>query len=157
MVGKRKKDKLVDCSKSKVFLDLKDSLQRLQAEFENYKKREEVQRKNFQEFCNAKLVESLLPVLDSMDKAIEHGKSNGGGFELIRSQFFDVLKRNGLEEIDSVGKDFDPMIHESISFVEDKGKKNGVVLEELVKGFLFKGKLLRAAKVVVNKIEGDKK
>ncbi|MFH1587805.1 MAG: nucleotide exchange factor GrpE [Candidatus Diapherotrites archaeon] len=130
------------------FDELKDTLQRLQAEFENYKKREEIQKKQFLEYANASLTEKFLPVLDSMDKAAEH---NAKEIELIRKQFFDVMKAQGLEEINALGKQFDPSIHDCVSYEENKEKENGIILEEFLKGYLFKGKLLRASKVKVNK------
>jgi molecular chaperone GrpE len=134
--------------KTKELEELKETLQRLQAEFENYKKREENQKKEFTEYANAVLMEKFLPVLDSMDKALEHQAKE---IKLIHKQFLDVLKANGLQEIECIGKQFDPTYHDCISYESDDKKENGIILEEFLKGYLFKGKLLRASKVKVNK------
>jgi molecular chaperone GrpE len=143
------------CAKKKEFEELKDTLQHLQAEFENYKKREELQKKHFQDYCNAQLIESFLPVLDSMNKALEQNtnEEEKKGIELIQKQLIDILKRNGLKEMNSVGKEFDPMLHECISFESNNEKENNIILDELIKGYFFKEKILRHAKVIVNKKE----
>ncbi len=140
--------------------ELKDNLQRVQAEFENSRKRLEKEKKDFSGIANARLISDLLPLLDSMDAARERIDDTREirkeevieGMESIQKQFFTVLKSQGLEEIKTVGKALDPMKEDCVMQGKDKKKKDGIVLEELQKGYSLNGKVLRHAKVKVNKL-----
>lgn len=143
--------------------ELTETLQWLQAEFENYKKRIEKEKFELVDFGKAELVYELLPVLESIDSALEQLRKNGNqknpefikGVELIRKKFWGVLEKEGLEEIECMGKELDPLCHDVLFSEEDKSKKEGIVLEELQKGFLFNGKVLRHSKVKVNKFKEE--
>ncbi|MGH9774525.1 MAG: nucleotide exchange factor GrpE [Candidatus Acidiferrales bacterium] len=134
--------------------DLRNTLLRRQADFDNYRKRVERER-NEERHRGAELViEKLLPVLDGFERAIaahsdpaydEYRK----GVELIERQMLDVLSRQGLERIDAKGKPFDPHLHHAIDRVETEEHPDGTVLEVLQPGFLFHGKVLRPAMVRV--------
>lgn len=140
--------------------ELKDALQRLQAEFENSRKRMEKEKDAFSKHANASLVKELLPLLDSVDAAREKLDDQREvrkdeaveGIELIKKQLLAILKVHGLQEIECRGKKFDPMKGDCVMQATVKGKADNVVLEELQKGYTLNGKVLRHAKVKVNKL-----
>ena len=126
-----------------------DALRRLQADFENFKKRMMRQQTELLERAGEGLVEKLLPVLDAIDYARQHGV--GDGIEQVASALLDVLQKEGLERIDPVGQPFDPTEHEAVAHEpagdDDDGKQ--VVANLLRAGYRWKGKLLRPAMVSV--------
>jgi molecular chaperone GrpE len=125
-----------------------DALRRLQADFENYKKRVEKQQREHVERAAGELVSKLLPVCDTADLAIAHG----GGEEVkqIWTAMFDALEREGLERIDPVGVPFDPTIHDAVAHEPgDSGDAGPEVVEVLRAGYRWKGRVLRAAMVKV--------
>src|SRR5947209_9225956 len=124
--------------------DYLDALKRLQADFENYKKRILKQQTEHLERAAETLVEKLLPVLDTFDLAIAHG---GQGFDQVQGQLMAALEKEGLERIDPVGKPFDPNEHDAVAHEEGDG--DPVVSEVMRTGYRFKGKLLRPAMVKV--------
>ncbi len=128
---------------------------RLRAEFENFKKRKEKELSEFRDYANEELLRELLPVLDSLEQALmlNPGERRGvaEGLELILGQFKETLKRTGLREIASTGEPFDPRLHEAVMLVEVAVQPENTVLEEIQKGYLFKDKVLRPAKVSVAK------
>jgi len=134
-----------------------DHLRRLKAEFENYKKREEKQRVEFIRFANEQLITELLPVMDSFDRALNgvHASHNLDSFlsgvELIRKQLEDVLIKNGLGRIETVGHLFDPRVHEAIMQVESEEYLEETVTQELRKGYVFNNRVIRPAQVAVSK------
>ena len=139
--------------KNKEFLE---QMQRIQAEFENYRKRHEKYREIEVSGANFGLLKELLCVIDSIDCAIEKLQGDEKaieGIELIKKQFLQVLERNGLKEIKALGERFNPEIHECVLQEFKKGENEGIVLEELQKGYLLGEKLLRPAKVKINKGE----
>ena len=142
-------------SKDEKIEELTDLVKRIQAEFENFKKREENERKHFIEFSNAELIRNLLPVIDSIDSAKKNGKADAKGIELIEKQLIDVLEKYGLRKIESIGKKFDPEFHECLIKENDSEKEDEIILEELQKGFMLKNKVLRHSKVKINSIEKE--
>lgn len=138
--------------------DIKETLQRVQAEFENSRKRLEREKQDFAAIANAGLVRALLPLLDSIDAAEKHleGQENASkqdalkGMELVKKQLLAVLRAHGLREIECIGKVFDPMTGDCVMQGKEKGKEDNIVLEELQKGYALNGKVLRHAKVKVN-------
>lgn len=134
--------------------DLTNTLLRLQADFDNYRKRVERERHQERHRGAEALVERLLPVLDAFDRAIA---SHGGdaddefrkGFELIRKQLADALAKQGLERIETEGKEFNPHFHHAIERIETVERRDGAILEELQAGYSFHGKVLRPAMVRV--------
>ncbi len=134
--------------------DLKNTLIRLQADFENYRKRIERERHHERHRGAEVLVENLLPVLDGFDRAISAHRDPAHdeyrkGFELIRKQMLDVLTKQGLQKIETEGKRFDPHFHHAIERVETPDHPDDAVLEELQAGYVFHGKVLRPAMVRV--------
>jgi len=124
--------------------DYLDALKRLQADFENYKKRILKQQTEHLERAAESLVEKLLPVLDTFDLALAHG---GEGLDQVQGQLMAALGKEGLERIDAVGKPFDPNEHDAVAHEEGEGEP--VVSEVMRTGYRFKGKLLRPAMVKV--------
>lgn len=134
--------------------DLKNTLIRLQADFDNYRKRTDRERHQERHRGAESLVESLLPVLDGFDRAISAHRDAAHdefrkGFELIRKQLLDVLSKQGLTKIETEAKPFDPNFHHAIERVETTDQPDDTVLEELQAGYAFHGKVLRPAMVRV--------
>jgi molecular chaperone GrpE len=115
------------------------------------------------EEAKGKLVMELLPVLDNLDRTIAASKQHGGdpalleGVRMVRTQLESVLQRYGVEKVDAAGQKFDPAIHEAIGVhpVADP-RANGFVVQQYEPGFAFNGKLLRPAKVLVGKFQGQR-
>jgi molecular chaperone GrpE len=134
--------------------DLKNTLIRLQADFDNYRKRIDRERHQERHRGAEALVEHLLPVLDGFDRAISAHRDAAhsefrSGFELIRKQMFDVLSKQGLQKIETEGKRFDPHFHHAIERVETSDQPDDTILGELQSGYVFHGKVLRPAMVRV--------
>jgi molecular chaperone GrpE len=129
-----------------------DRLLRARAEFDNARKRAERDRLEFVQFAAMDLVRNLLPVLDDFERAmkVETADANyAKGIELIYQRFYDVLKKAGLEPIETSGKPFDPNFHEAVQRVPTDDAEDQAILDELQRGYNFKGKLLRPAWVRV--------
>ena len=130
----------------------KDALQRLQAEFENYKKRTDKENQAFRKFANAEMIKSLLPLLDSFEMALKNTQDKEKfvkGVELIYAQFYSLLEDLGVKQIDALGKQFDPYLHEVL--LQEKSDKEDIILEELQKGYTLNDSVLRHTKVKVGK------
>jgi molecular chaperone GrpE len=133
--------------------ELTNDLKRLQAEFENYKKRCEKENASFREYSNAILIKKMLTVLDSFEIALKNTANPEEfvkGVELIYSQFYSILQDEGLMHLETVGKRFDPYLHE-VLLSEKSNKEDDTILEELQKGYKLKGCILRHSKVKVAK------
>jgi molecular chaperone GrpE len=134
---------------------LLDRLARLQAEFENSRKRNAREQADFREYAVADAVKNFLPVLDNFNLALRSQKSEAGdsalrsGIELIRKQLEDVLLRLGVQPIPAQGQTFDPRVHEAIEMVESSDHGDHEVIEELQPGYKLKDRLLRPAMVRV--------
>src|SRR3990172_3963709 len=133
---------------------LYDRLLRKQAEFENFRKRTEKEKQEFYEFALASFVESLLPVLDGLERSLsvqegETIESYKKGMELILKQFRDVLSAAGVQPIRSVGKMFDPNYHQAVMREESSTLAENEIIEEYQRGYLFKERLLRPSMVKV--------
>jgi molecular chaperone GrpE len=132
-----------------------DRLARLQAEFENYRKRSGREQQEFREYAVAEALKSFLPVLDSFELALKNASQAGdggglrSGLELIRKQFQDALTKLGVREIPARGTAFDPQWHQAVEVVETDQAEDNHVLEELQRGYKLKDRLLRPAMVRV--------
>jgi len=126
--------------------ELTNSWKRALADYQNLVRRYEIEKKDFVAFANANLILKLLTVLDHLEKAQEHLQDEG--LALAIKQFKAVLTEEGLEEIEALGKEFNPEEMEAIEITE--GEKSGQVTEVLMKGYRLKGKVIRVAKVKVN-------
>ena len=132
--------------------ELNDRYKRLFAEFENYKKRTQKESLSKRAEITADVVSSILPVVDNLEKAIEVKIENNSyqeGIKLILRQLSDVLKKFGMEEIETVGKQFDPELHEAVSHIEDSEKGSNEIVQECRKGYKIGTRVVRHAMVVV--------
>jgi molecular chaperone GrpE len=132
--------------------DLQNALLRHAAEFDNFRKRTERERADMFEYAAADAVKALLPVLDDFERALKVQTADNDfvkGIELIYQRMFEVLAKLGLEPIEAEGNLFDPNIHHAIEMVETTDHADQTVLAELLRGYTFKGRLLRASMVRV--------
>ena len=136
---------------------LLDRLARAQAEFENARRRAGKEQQDFRDFATAEAIKSLLPVIDSFERALEAKSAPDdfrSGIELIYKQLQDALAKLGVRAIPAKGEPFDPHHHEAIEMVETSDAADHEVLEELQRGYKFKDRLLRPAMVRVAKNPG---
>ena len=131
---------------------LYDRLLRKQAEFDNYKKRVERERAEFVQFASSELMKEILNALDSYELALKNAavdESVRQGFGLIYKQLQDTLARFGLKSIEAKGQKFDPNFHQAVSTQATDEVEENTVLEEMRKGYLLHGRMLRPAMVSV--------
>jgi len=151
--GKELKNEAKDARDEKI-KDLTSTLQRLQAEFENYKKRVDKENALFKEYVAAEFAKKVLPVLDSFESALKNSadaEKFRKGVELIYCQLFSSLEEMGLRKIDCVSKKFDPYKHEVLMVDDCPEHKDEIIMEEFQKGYMFKDNVLRHSKVKVAK------
>ncbi len=139
--------------------DFKAKYLYLAAEMENMRRRYEREKEGLIKYGNEKVLSGLLEVVDNLDRTLEaiandedeKIKNIVTGIEMVRNQFLDVLKNNGLDEVKALGEEFDPNFHEALAQQPAEGKKDQEILSVFQKGYLLNGRLLRAAKVIVVK------
>lgn len=153
-----KKKKLSKTEAIQAELDeLKSLLQRTQADFVNYRRRNEEDRSNFAKMATTDIIEQILPVLDNFQMAAKHvpedlvGDNWVVGVQAIEKQLEQILSANGLEKTESVGKMYDANTMEAVGEEDRPDEEGGIVLAEQLPGYLLNGKLIRPARVVVNK------
>lgn len=134
--------------------DLMNTLVRRQADFENYRKRVEKDRAQDRQRATESLIEHLLPVLDTFDRALSQSSDSAyleyrKGFELIRRQLWETLAKQGLVRIEAIDQEFNPHFHHAIERVETTEHADGIVIGELQPGYLLHGRVLRPAMVRV--------
>jgi molecular chaperone GrpE len=138
---------------------LKDRWIRLQADFDNHRKRVLREKQETLSYGHENVVKDLLPVVDNLDRAIEHAQASSGadfegmlqGVELVRRELLGVLEKHGVEGIEADGEAFDPNVHEALAQVEDPNVEAGRVARVLQKGYRLRDRLLRPARVMVSK------
>ena len=128
--------------------DYLQDLLRVQAEFDNFRKRTFRERQQAENRGKRILVEHLLPVLDNFERAIAHGEG-GAGVELVLKELRSSLEREGLVEIPAEGEPFDPQVHEAVESVEDPEVEQATVTQVYRRGYTFGGDVIRPAMVVV--------
>lgn len=131
---------------------LLDRLARLQAEFDNARKRAVREQQDFREFAAADVIRNFLPILDSFERALKANADSTdfrSGVELIYRQFQDALQKSGVQPIVALGQLFDPRFHEAIEMVDTTELPDHYVLDELQRGYKYKDRLLRPAMVRV--------
>jgi molecular chaperone GrpE len=140
-----------------------DKYLRAVAELENFRKRAARDKADTAKYGNEQLLRDLLPLTDAMDRALQQSEQSCDfeafrkGLELLRSQLATCLGRHGVEAIECLRKPFDPNLHEALMQVEGDGHENNEVVDELEKGYLLNGRLLRPSKVsVCKRSRGDK-
>ena len=137
--------------KSKLSEDRLNQLKYLQADFDNYRKKFEKEKKDIIKLANENLIKEFLIVLDDLERAQKENENNKG-LSLLYKNFLKILEKNGLKQIESLGKKFNPILHEVLT-KEESEEDEGIILEEFQKGFMLKDKVIRPSKV---KISGEK-
>ena len=136
---------------------LQDRLLRLQAEFENYKKRMAREKAEYLKFAHEGLILDFLPVLDNLERAVGAARAEVGstplleGLDMIGRLFRSVLEKAGVKPMETVGQPFDPAYHQAVAQVETSHGDANLVVEEIQKGYLIEGRVLRPAMVKVSR------
>jgi molecular chaperone GrpE len=140
----------------------RDLALRSQADFENYKKRSAREKEEAIQYANKSLLERLVAIIDNFELGLAAAKEQGkhspiySGMVLVQKQLNDLLAENGLQPIEAEGKTFDPNLHEAISHEPSDQVPEEIVLRQTRRGYRFKDRLLRPAKVVVSSGPADK-
>lgn len=135
--------------------ELTDTLQRLQAEFDNYRKRVEKEKQEFMKYAEAEFIKNMLPFLDTFEIALKHTQDHEKfvkGIELVYAQLFSLLEKEGLRPIEALGKKCDPNVHD-VMLKEKSDKNEDIIIEEFQKGYFLKDKVLRHSKVKISSKE----
>jgi len=134
-----------------------DKYVRTAAEFDNYRKRTAKEKTDLLKFGNENLLRDILPMVDNLDRALKHAEESHDfkafkkGLDMLRSQLVGSLEKHGLEPINCSNQYFDPNFHEAMLQVESEAHEDNQIVDELEKGYLLHGRLLRPAKVSVCK------
>ncbi len=134
--------------------DLTKTLKMVQADFENYKKRAQKESQDFMKFANLSLIKNILPVLDNFELVFKNENLKDDvkkGLQLIYSQLFETLEESGLKMIETKDQKFNPNLHEALLTEKNPNKEDGLIVEELQKGYFIGERVLRHSKVKVNK------
>lgn len=139
--------------------DFKSKFYYLAAEMENMKKRFEREKESIHKFGSEKILSSLVEVVDNFERTIQAIENDEDpkikniytGINMVKKQMLESLKKSGLEEVESMGKIFDPNFHEALAQQPADDKEEGEIVSEYQKGYILNGRLLRAAKVVIAK------
>ena len=129
---------------------------RLQADYENSRRRAKLDLAATEKYKSQSLITGLLPAIDNFERALqieadnEQTKSVLQGVEMVYRSLLDALKAEGAEQIEAVGKEFDPNLHQAIMQVEDENFDSNIVVEELQKGYILKDRVIRPSMVKVN-------
>ncbi|WP_397334017.1 nucleotide exchange factor GrpE [Paenibacillus sp. YN15] len=130
---------------------------RTQADFDNFRRRSRQEKEDFAKYASSKLVEQLLPVLDNFERAMAASKDSRDfdsllkGLDMIQRQLGQTLEQEGLKAMNAEGEPFNPEFHQAVMQVESDEHGEGIVVEEMQKGYMFKDKVLRPAMVKVSK------
>lgn len=137
--------------------DLKDQLLRQKADFDNTKKRLERDKVDAIKFANERLLAEILPIMDNLDRAMASLAEGHDpdkvmkGLKLAQAEMHQVLELHGVEMVKSVGEAFDPHVHEAVGAVESAEKEEGTILEEVQRGYMLNGRLIRPSRVKIAK------
>jgi molecular chaperone GrpE len=136
--------------------DYLDRLLRKTAEFDNYRKRVDRERREMAQYAAGDVLEALLPIVDDIERALQaeagpEAATYRKGVELIAKQLQDLLARRGVTPIDAVGQAFDPQFHQAMTYESSPGRSEGEVIEEVRRGYMLGDRLLRPAMVKVAK------
>lgn len=154
----QKEDSPTDELLAKRIKDLEEALLRSQAELINYKKRKDEETSRIIKYAEEDILKGFLPILDNFERAINMDDDNLDdevskfleGFKLMYKQIKDLLAKFEVTEIEALGKEFDPSIHNAVIMEKDETKDSGIVLDVLQKGYMYKDRVLRTAMVKVN-------
>ncbi len=133
---------------------LQDRLLRTAADFDNYRKRMDRERRDLAEQTAGEAIKDLLPIIDNLERALQAAAEDDPlrkGVELIHKQMLEMLRKRGVTPIEALGADFDPNVHEAVTHEESDQHREGEVMEELQRGYKVGERLLRPAMVKVAK------
>lgn len=133
---------------------VQDRLLRTAAEFDNYRKRMDRERRDLADYTAGEVLRELLPIIDNLERALQAAAPDDPlrkGVELIHRQMLEMLRKRGVKPIDTLGTDFDPNFHQAVIHEESADHREGEVMEELQRGYVVGDKLLRPAMVKVAK------
>ena len=137
---------------------LEEKLRYQQAELINYRKRKDDEVSNLLKYANQDLIMELLPLVDNFERAIKASESDEGnakikeGINMLYTNLVNTLHKFGVEEINSDSVPFDPVYHEALLIANEQDKEDGLILETLVRGYTYKGRVIRPSSVKVNKL-----
>ncbi len=141
-----------------------EKMVRVQADFDNVRKRLEREKQEFIKFANEGIIAELLNTLDDLERAVDLAESKHQdmpaflkGIEMVLAHLYELLKKHGIKPMDALGKAFDPNCHEALMQVEDKNMPEHTVVEELQKGYYLFERVIRTAKVKVSKQKTEEK
>ena len=140
--------------KDEEIIELKSHLQRLQADFDNFRKQGEKQKQDLIRYANEGLIVKFIDIYEDMERALENSTNEEElreGLELIYSKMKNTLEKEGVEEIPAVGEKFDPFKHEALLTVDSPDHENNEIVDELMKGYTLKDKVIKYSKVRVCK------
>lgn len=143
---------------SKKVTEYLDHMQRLQAEFDNYRKQMEQEKQLIIKQANQELIQKILTILDSFEMAFRTQKNDDDftkGMKMIYSEIYTTLEKEGLKKIECLGKKFDANFHE-VMLQEESNKEEDIILEELQKGYMLNDRVIRFSKVKISKSGGKK-
>ncbi len=137
--------------------DLNNRFMRLNADFQNFKKRVEKEKADVYQFGNEKMITDLLPILDNLERAYSSTNEESmasdviaKGVEMVIKQFKEILKKHGVEEIQATGEEFDPNLHHAVMQEDHETYKSNRVIDVFQKGYTLNGKVIRASMVKVS-------
>ena len=147
--------------KDEEIIELKSHIQRLQADFDNFRKQNDKQNQDLIRYANEGLIVKFIDVYEDMERALENSTNEEEireGLELIYSKMKNTLEKEGVEEIPAVGEKFDPFKHEALLTVDSPDHENNEIVDELMKGYTLKDKVIKYSKVrVCKKAKKDNK
>ena len=147
--------------KDEEIIELKSHIQRLQADFDNFRKQNDKQKQDLIRYANEGLIVKFIDVYEDMERALENSTNEEEireGLELIYSKMKNTLEKEGVEEIPAVGEKFDPFKHEALLTVDSPDHENNEIVDELMKGYTLKDKVIKYSKVrVCKKAKKDNK
>lgn len=156
MVDDPKKDKKTDLEIENLkneAEEYKNRYLRALADYQNFEKRVKDEKEEIRSFANKNLILKILPFLDNLDKAEIFIKDKG--LSMIKDHFYQILKSEGVEELDLLGREYDPHLAEAVDVIP--GKQDNIIVEVLRKGYKYHGEILRVAQVKVSKKQVDEK
>ncbi|RDY71991.1 nucleotide exchange factor GrpE [Halobacillus trueperi] len=136
--------------------EINNRLLRLQADYDNFRRRTQKEKEADRKYRSQSLVEELIPALDNFERALQvevdgdAAKNFADGMKMVYDQFKAALEKEGVEEIPAKGEEFDPHMHQAIMQVEDENYESNIVIEELQKGYRLKDRVIRPSMVKVN-------
>lgn len=138
--------------------NLEEKVRYHQAELINYRKRKDEEVSNMLKFANQDLIMEILPLVDNFERAIKLSEKDEGnakfveGFKMLYTNLVNTLHKFGVEEIKATGEKFDPVYHEALLIENDNTKEDDIVIETLITGYIYKGRVIRPSSVKVNKL-----